>query len=88
MNSLPNQMIFVHKNCVCLPVKMILALMLLEEATKVELIIDMDEDHMPDGAWMIIALATLNKDHEIFGKSYLTKGIQRGLGVCELEIYN
>ena len=67
---------------------MVLAEMLHEEATKAGLNIGMDQDHMPDRAWMIIALATLNKDHEIFGKSYLPKVIQRGLGVRELEISN
>ena len=30
----------------------------------------MDVDHTPDWNWIILSIATLEPDHEIFGKSY------------------
>ena len=52
------------------PPRSVLKEMLEELAEDEELNLGMDLDHMPDRAWMIIALGTLNPEHAIFEKSY------------------
>ena len=47
--------------------------MIEDEATKQNVLLGIDGDHMPDRAWLIIALGTLNKDHPIFAKDYKPK---------------
>ena len=52
------------------PTKLELQKLLDIEASKANLLLGMDADHMPDRKWMIIALGTLNPSHHIFSKSY------------------
>ena len=43
----------------------------------------MDKEHKPDRNWIIIAIATLDPQHEIFGKSYkppVKLGLDAGAG--------
>lgn len=58
--------IVVYKNCITPPPKSVLMAMLEAEADAQEINLGMDFNHMPDRIWMIITLATLNPDHEIF----------------------
>ena len=44
----------------------------------------MDKEHTPDRNWIILAIATLDPNHEIFGKSYkpeVKQGFGEGLGI-------
>ena len=66
----PKCSVVVIRNCVTPPTKLVLARMLQAEADAKNLLLGMDEDHMPDAQWMMRALATLNPNHAIFAKSY------------------
>ena len=88
MESCPNNRIVVYKICVKPPTKAALAEMLDAEAVAAELELGMDLDHMPDRAWMIIALATLNPDHEIFQKAYVPVVAERGLAKNQILMSN
>ena len=47
--------------------------MLEEEAESANLDLGIDKSHLPERKWMLIALSTLNPNHEIFKKNYVPK---------------
>ena len=52
------------------PLKSNLYQMVLDAAKLKNLNLGFDEDHLPDIKWLVIALATLNPNHNLFSKSY------------------
>jgi hypothetical protein len=88
MAACPKNKLVVYKICVKPPTKAVLAEMLETEAAAQEVELGMDMDHVPDRAWMIIALATLNPEHEIFSKSYQPAIAERGLASNQIFVSN
>ena len=62
-----------------MPSKAVLEGMLLDVAKKHNKNLGMDKDHKPDRNWIVLAIATLEPDHEIFGKSYKPE-VKQGFG--------
>ena len=58
------------KICTNAPSKTVLEGILLDLAMRRNKNLGMDADHKPDRNWIILAIATLDPHHEIFGKSY------------------
>ena len=75
----PNADRVVYKICAHKPPKTVLLQMLRAEAHPRRLLLGIDANHEPDADWIIIAIATLNPDHELFGKGYRPP-IARGVG--------
>ena len=75
----PNADRVVYKICAHKPPKTVLLQMLRAEAHPRRLLLGIDANHEPDADWIIIAIATLNPDHELFGKGY-RPSIARGIG--------
>lgn len=71
--SNPKNKVVVFKNCVNPPSKATLLKMLEEEAESADLDLGIDKSHLPERKWMLIALSTLNPNHEIFKKNYVPK---------------
>ena len=60
----------VQRPCLSPPHKSLLFSYMQSEANKAALQLGFDEKHMPDKAWMITVIGTLNPQHFIFGKEY------------------
>jgi hypothetical protein len=74
----------VYKICPNAPSKTVLEGMLGALAARRNKNLGMDKEHKPDRNWIILAIATLDPQHEIFGKSYkpeVRQGLGEGLGV-------
>ena len=69
-NRYPNNEVVVYKICPNAPNKSVLEGMLGALALRRHKNLGIDKEHKPDRNWIIIAIATLDPQHEIFGKSY------------------
>ena len=65
-----NNEVVVFKVCPHPPSKVVLEGILSALAMRRNKNLGMDKEHKPDRNWLIIAIATLDAQHEIFGKSY------------------
>lgn len=76
----PDSEVVVFKICTHVPSKTVLQAMLVALAQQRNKNLGIDNEHKPDRNWMVLAIATLDPQHEIFGKSY--KPVMKlGLGV-------
>lgn len=66
----PNSEAVVYKICPNAPSKTVLEGILCTLAKQRNKNLGIDANHKPDRNWIILAIATLEPDHEIFGKSY------------------
>ena len=67
----------IYKNCVDPPIKEQLFQFLWNLAKEKRVDLGLDDSKMPNKAWMIIAISTLNPQHRIFEKSYKPEVRQR-----------
>ena len=83
-----NGAVAVLRNCATPPPKLHLAQLLQDVADSKGVDLGLDLVRPPDVQWMIIALATLNKNHPIFSKSYKPEVVQKRQVNAGLQIDN